>query len=87
MNYVKKAKEYAIQMHKKCEELHGHKCTISDMYYRNSDIKLAFEIGWEEAIIFAKEIINKNRKIPTEYIKLLDEYFEKLIFIIYYLFN
>lgn len=46
----KKAKEYAIQMHKNCEELHGHKCTISDMYYRNADIEVAYETGWEEAI-------------------------------------
>lgn len=79
MNKKECAKQYADLMQKKCEELHGHKCTISDMYYRNADIQLAFETGWEEAIIFAKEIINKNKKIPTEYIKLLDEYFEKLI--------
>lgn len=50
MNKKKCAKQYADLMQKKCEELHGHKCTISDMYYRNADIQLAFETGWEEAL-------------------------------------
>lgn len=31
MNKKECAKQYASLMHKKCEELHGHKCTISDM--------------------------------------------------------
>lgn len=60
----KKAKEYAMQMHKNCEELHGHKCTISDMYYRNADIEVAYETGWEESL---KNIwINVNDALPND---------------------
>lgn len=50
MNKKECAKQYADLMHKKCEALHGHQCAKSDMYYRNADIQLAFETGWEQAL-------------------------------------
>lgn len=43
----RKAKKYADWLHKEIEEFYGKKCDPKDMYYRNGDIRMAFEAGWD----------------------------------------
>lgn len=44
------AKEYVEYLHKEVEEYYGRKCDPKDMCYRNGDIQLAFETGWDTSI-------------------------------------
>lgn len=50
MSKEDKAKEYADWLHKNVEEYYGRECNQKDMYYRNGDIQVAFEAGWDEAL-------------------------------------
>lgn len=43
-------------MHKEIEEFYGKKCDQKDMYYRNGDIRMAFEEGWNDCIKHLAEI-------------------------------
>lgn len=44
------AKKFTEYLHKEVEEYYGRKCDPKDMYYRNGDISLAFESGWDTAL-------------------------------------
>lgn len=59
-----KAKEFTDWLHKEVEEYYGRKCNPKDMYFRNGDISLAFESGWDEALKnqFCKCVNNKPEK-------------------------
>lgn len=53
-----KAREYAAWLHKEIEEYYGQICDTKDMYYKNGDIRVAFEDGWDCAL--------KNQWIKVE---------------------
>lgn len=52
-----KAKEYADWLHKEVEEHNGSKCKPEDIYYRNGDIRDAYQEGWDEVV---KEQLQDN---------------------------
>lgn len=57
-----KAKQYADWLHKEVEEYHGKKCNPKDMYFRNGDISLAFETGWDEAL--KQILVDASKELP-----------------------
>lgn len=61
-----KAKEYSEWLHKEIEEYYGRKCDPKDMYYKNGDIRSAFEEGWDAAL---KNILVDTSKELPEYDK------------------
>lgn len=52
----RKQKKYADWLHKEIEEFYGKKCDPKDMYYRNGDIRMAFEEGWDACMKHLAEI-------------------------------
>lgn len=68
-----KAKEYAAWLHKEIEEYYGQICDTKDMYYKNGDIRVAFEDGWDYAL--KNQWIRLEEKLPKdgEYIFILVE--------------
>ena len=57
-----KAKEYSDYLHKEIEEYYGRKCAPKDMYYKYSDIRDAFETGWDEAL--KSQWVKVEEKLP-----------------------
>lgn len=60
-----KAKEYADWLHKEVEEYNGSKCKPEDMYYRNGDIRDAYQEGWDEAL--KNQWVKVEEKLPETY--------------------
>lgn len=64
-----KAKEFTNWLHKEVEEYYGRKCNPKDMYFRNGDISLAFESGWDEAL--KNQWISVKERLPEIDVKVL----------------
>ena len=86
MNKEDKAKEYADWLHKNVEEFYGRWCDPKDMYYKNGDIRMAFEAGWDACLEQIKQVMNyqselrdKSESMPADFAELLNEHFSELI--------
>lgn len=62
MNKEQKAKEYADWLHKNVEEFYGRKCDPKDAYYKNGDIRMAVEFGWDEAL--KSILVDASKELP-----------------------
>lgn len=62
MNKEQKAKEYADWLHKNVEEFYGRKCDQKDAYYKNGDIRMAVEFGWNEAL--KSILVDASKELP-----------------------
>lgn len=59
---ARKAKEYADYLHKNVEEFYGRKCDPKDAYYKNGDIIMAVEFGWDEAL--KNILVDASKELP-----------------------
>lgn len=57
-----KAKEFTDWLHEEVEEYYGRKCNPKDMYFRNGDISLAFETGWNESL--KQILVDASKELP-----------------------
>lgn len=57
-----KSKEYADYLHKNVEEFFGRKCDPKDAYYKNGDIIMAVEFGWDEAL--KNILVDASKELP-----------------------
>lgn len=62
MNKEEKSKEYAGWLHKNVEEFYGRKCEPKDVYYKNGDIRMAVEFGWDEAL--RNILVDASKELP-----------------------
>lgn len=62
----------------KCH-LHGGKMYPKDIQCNGDVVKLSFEVGWELAVRFSKDLVKNSKPMPPEYSELVDAHFDELI--------